>query len=252
MTRAWFKFYGRDYRDGVRDLPWDVTGIYSVLLTLMYEEKDGRIKDHDQRLCRLVGCDIRLWRRARKTLLEAGKLHITDDGFLTNDRIEIEQKSAEHLSEVRAISGRSSRQLTNSDSAKSRKTHDPPPANAEILPLYARALPESESERTPSLRSGVTRKRAPKTPISSEAKLSPEGRAYADTHGLNGTADAVWEHFRDHHYANGNRFVDWDAAWRNWVRNQSRFGPPKPKRESMGDIIDRVFSEKEAKRHGEL
>jgi hypothetical protein len=247
VSRAWFKFYGRDYRDGVRDLPWDVTGLYSVLLTLMYEEPGGRIKDHDQRLCRILGCDIRMWRRARQTLLDAGKLHVTEDGFLTNDRVEIEAKSAELLSEVRAISGRSSRQLTDSNTLKPRKTNKQPEAIAPDLPLYARALPESESE-TPSLRSGVPRKH--KTPISPEAALSAEGRTYATEHGIvNGTADAVWAHFRDHHYANGNRFLDWDAAWRNWVRNQNRFGASaKPQRESTSAIIDRVFAEEEAKR----
>lgn len=244
MSRAWFKLYGRDYRDGVRVLPWDVTGIYSVLLTLMYEEPGGLIKDHDQRLCRLIGCDIRLWRRARQVLLNAGKLRVTDDGFLANDRVEIEAKSAELLSEVRAISGRSSRQLNVSKQPKSRKTKDTPQANAEILPLYARALPESESEpeRTPSLRSGVTPSR--KITFPEGFILSEAGRAFAAKHNLlNGSADAAFEHFRDHHTANRTLFADWEAAWRTWVRNQVRFQnnrAPAVARPSISDAIDRA------------
>lgn len=31
------------------------------------------------------------------------------------------------------------------------------------------------------------------------------------------------ERFRDHHTAKGSRFVDWNAAWRTWVRNAVRF-----------------------------
>ena len=35
------------------------------------------------------------------------------------------------------------------------------------------------------------------------------------------------EAFRDHHTAKGSRFVDWVAAFRNWIRNRNRFGPPR-------------------------
>lgn len=31
------------------------------------------------------------------------------------------------------------------------------------------------------------------------------------------------ESFRDHHTAKGSRFVDWDAAFRTWIRNGKRF-----------------------------
>lgn len=34
---------------------------------------------------------------------------------------------------------------------------------------------------------------------------------------------AVLEHFRDHHVANGTRFVDWDRAFQTWVRRQPQF-----------------------------
>ena len=30
--------------------------------------------------------------------------------------------------------------------------------------------------------------------------------------------------FRDYHTAKGSRFLDWDAAFRNWIRNVGRFG----------------------------
>lgn len=250
MSRAWFKFYGRDYRDGVRDLPFDVVGIYSVLLTYMYEEEGGRIQDQDQRLARLVGCDIRMWKRARATLIEAGKLSVTEDGFLTNGRVEIEVKSAELLSEVRAKSGRSSRQLTDSNKSKSLKSESPPEANASVLPLYARALPESESDKETSLRS-VSRRASRKTRLAPDAVLNLVNRAYATEHEiLNGSADAMWVAFRDHHVAKGNLMADWDAAWRNWVRRSPSFAAPpaKAQREGFSAIIDRVFAEEEAKR----
>lgn len=30
-------------------------------------------------------------------------------------------------------------------------------------------------------------------------------------------------HFKDHHEANGNKFTNWNAAWRNWMRNAVKF-----------------------------
>lgn len=233
MSRAWFKFYGRDYRDGVRDLPFDVVGIYSVLLTLMYEEQGGRIRDHDQRLCRQIGCDIRMWRRTRKALIEAGKLHVTEDGFLTNDRVEIEAKSAEHLSEVRAISARSSRQLTDSDKPKSRKTKEPHEAIAPDLPLYARAFPESESEVPKEINSlGTPRSRKKSKRSATEQTLPAEPtfamRRDAAEHGLaNGSVEHEFRGWRDYHLARATPIADHEASFRTWLRNRDAFARPK-------------------------
>jgi uncharacterized protein YdaU (DUF1376 family) len=233
VSRAWFKFYGRDYRDGVRDLPFDVVGIYSVLLTYMYEEPGGRIKDHDQRLARLVGCDIRMWKRARATLIEAGKLSVTADGFLTNARVEIEVTSAELLSEVRAKSGRSSRQLNDSDKPKSLKTESTPEANASNLPLYARALPESESDKDTSLRSvslGASKSSKPKRAKAARGLIPldmpmPEwAQGFASERGfVNGTASEMWTHFTAYHASKGTLSASVEGHWRTWVQNQVKY-----------------------------
>lgn len=238
MSRAWFKFYGRDYRDGVRDLPFDVVGIYSVLLTYMYEEEGGRIQDQDQRLARLVGCDIRVWKRARATLIEAGKLSVTEDGFLTNGRVEIEVKSAELLSEVRAKSGRSSRQLTDSNKPKSLKSESPPEAIASVLPLYARASPESESDIPTSLRSvgspASKPKRSaprPKIFVPADLPITDRARAFAAERGfINGSVAELWLGFTSWHAANRKLTADVEASWQTWVirqgdRNGNRSGP---------------------------
>lgn len=36
-------------------------------------------------------------------------------------------------------------------------------------------------------------------------------------------AKAIAEKFRDFHQARGSKFVDWDAAWRTWLRNEQDF-----------------------------
>lgn len=46
-------------------------------------------------------------------------------------------------------------------------------------------------------------------------------REHARSAGLD--CDSEAGHFRDHHAAKGSRFTDWDAAFRNWLRNAVKF-----------------------------
>jgi hypothetical protein len=39
--------------------------------------------------------------------------------------------------------------------------------------------------------------------------------------------DAEADAFRDHHRARGNKFIDWDAAFRQWLRNAKKFAKPQ-------------------------
>jgi len=36
------------------------------------------------------------------------------------------------------------------------------------------------------------------------------------------------EHFTAHHRGKGNRFVDWQDAWKTWVLNSRRWAPRSP------------------------
>lgn len=52
-------------------------------------------------------------------------------------------------------------------------------------------------------------------------ELGEEGRAFANGIGfLNGSADALFDRFKDHHLGKGSIMADWSAAWRTWVRNE--------------------------------
>lgn len=51
--------------------------------------------------------------------------------------------------------------------------------------------------------------------------LTPERAEYAKKLAVEPVSE--FEHFRDHHVAKGTVFRDWDAAWRNWVRNAAKF-----------------------------
>ena len=51
--------------------------------------------------------------------------------------------------------------------------------------------------------------------------LDDDMREYAALHSVE--PEVEFESFRDHHLAKGNKFADWRAAWRNWVRNAERY-----------------------------
>lgn len=66
--------------------------------------------------------------------------------------------------------------------------------------------------------------------------------ALAKTLGVSPTGEA--ESFRDHHSAKGTRFVDWDAAFRTWLRNAVKFsrGGAPPARLTTPSFFDLVDS----------
>lgn len=105
MSRPYFKFYGRDFRDGVRPLNLEEVGAYTLLLTLIYDA-GGAIPDDARAIQRHLGCDPRVWKRVRQRLLDHGKLSLTRAGSLTNARAEKEIAETVRVSEIRAENGR--------------------------------------------------------------------------------------------------------------------------------------------------
>ena len=106
MSRPWFKFYTRDFRDGVRRMSPETTGVYVLVLSLIYERADGKLADIDADICADLSLDRRLWKRVRAELIERGKL-TASDGFLVNARAAIEVRRAEDVAQLRQKSGRS-------------------------------------------------------------------------------------------------------------------------------------------------
>lgn len=105
MSAPGFFLYTRDFRDGVRRLKEDEVGVYALLLTLIYEADDGRIKDDDHGIADDMGRDVRVWRRVRKRLLELRKLTLKD-GWLSNPKADLEIAKRNRISEARSEAGR--------------------------------------------------------------------------------------------------------------------------------------------------
>lgn len=231
MSRPWFKFYGRDFRDGARVLAWDEKGVYVVLLSLMYDA-GGAVRDDPQDIARALGCDVRMWTRVRKRLLDLSKIRLGSDGFLRNDRVEIEEKSRRSLGEVREKSGRLGGQLSAKSRARALKSKETAEARASNLLAYARALPEPEADTPIDKPIGVSAPaRAKPKRVSTEATLpaAPTEAMVRDASGrgfVNGSLATEFGKWRDYHLAHGTAIADHDASFRTWLGNALRFRSP--------------------------
>lgn len=75
---------------------------------------------------------------------------------------------------------------------------------------------------------------------------SPAGAHASLAASLGVESEREAEQFRDHHAARGSTFVDWDAAFRTWLRNAGRFAAaprsqrPPTHRERNEDVLRRA------------
>lgn len=77
-----------EFLAGTSDLSLEETGAFWKLCAKIYS-RGSALPDDDQWLARVLGCDVRVWRRIKTSLLEQGKLIIAGDK-LSNGRCEIE------------------------------------------------------------------------------------------------------------------------------------------------------------------
>lgn len=228
MSRPWFKFYTRDFRDGVRRMSPETTGVYVLVLSLIYERADGKLADIDADICADLSLDRRLWKRVRAELIERGKL-TASDGFLVNARAAIEVRRAEDVAQLRQKSGRSGGLQKASNAANALKTNGSPLASATNLLDTETQRHRNTEPRDKSL--GSARARAKPKRVSSEATLpaAPTAAMVRDAEArgfVNGSLTTEFAKWRDYHLAHGTAIADHDASFRTWIGNAIRFRTP--------------------------
>jgi uncharacterized protein YdaU (DUF1376 family) len=88
----WYKRFPTDFIEGVAFLSLEEIGAYTLLLDTLYA-CDGTMPGDEQALSRIWKCNARKARRLKARLLEAGKIQ-TEDGYLTNQRVQFELNKA--------------------------------------------------------------------------------------------------------------------------------------------------------------
>lgn len=91
---------------GMAVLSLEECGAYNLVLDLIYS-REGNLKDDDHEISRLLRCDIRVWKRIRRRLIDLEKLYLSG-GKLRNARADKEILAALHRVASAAEAGRAS------------------------------------------------------------------------------------------------------------------------------------------------
>jgi len=235
MSRPWFKFFTRDFRDGVRRLTLEQVGAYTLVLSLMYDSPGGRLVDDEEAIMAHTGMSRRVWRRLRAELLSHGKIAI-DAGCIVNSRVLKEQS----LAEVSAKFRRSFGQVGGINSGKSRREAK---ENKQLAEASASILLQPDTRDTEgrdtktdksvldsaqNARSETKASRKRQKVVSTELSMPTQPLLAMIEHAAeNGfVGDELRSQFakwRDYHIANATQIADQAASWRTWIGNAVEF-----------------------------
>lgn len=212
------QWYPGDWRKdpGVQSLDYYDRGVWRELIDVMHESAErGRLvfptgaPMEDTDIARLLGIEEAKWKQIRSRLISRGVASEDAAGVLYNRRMVRD----EDLRQARAEAGRKGGQ-------KSRPSK--PEANEEA----------NGKQKGGSSVSSSTSMKKEKTPMGSKRKKTtrlPEDWSPNETHQQIASEEGVdldreAENFRDHATANDRRMVDWDAAFRTWLRKARDYG----------------------------
>lgn len=199
------------YLGDTRHLTAAQHGAYLLLLMMAWRQPDCAIPNDDKILSRWSSMDLRSWKSNREIILSFWRLG--EDQKWRQHRLLDERKHVEHVRSINAAAGKSSalKRLNRGS------TTVPTEVQRTVNPL---PIPIPNKEITPI---GVTKKTPLNgTRLDQKWELSEDLGNWALTQGMKREEVLSEEQkFLDYWTAKaGSQAVkrDWDATWRNWVR----------------------------------
>lgn len=205
-------FYTDAYLADTTHLSAQEHGAYMLLLMVAWRTADTTLPDDDILLARYAKVDPRTWRKIKPTVMAFWDL---SDGFWSQKK----QQKVKHLVSKRVEAKRANGMK--GGRPKSLKNNE----TGEATGLLNETEPKLTKTKTKPSYEG--KKEEPNGSSKSRGSRLPENwqpdREFARTEGLpEGQIDREAEKFRDHWRAqSGAKGVkkDWEATWKNWVRN---------------------------------
>lgn len=216
----WVRFFPSDWLGGTRSMSAAETGIYITLIATMYERGEPIPEDHT-RLARLCGASNSSFKSCLESLIGDGKVTRTDAG-LWNNRVEKEVVYRMEKSEV----GSRAAKIKWDRKRNENKDNADAPAMPSQSDRNANQKPEPDTRKKEVILSPQV---APK--LKNGSRLSEDWvlpKAWGDwaLESVSGatieTVRSQAEQFRDYWVGKAGaaaRKVDWEATWRNWMRN---------------------------------
>lgn len=222
----WVRFFPSDWLGGTRSLSAAETGIYITLVATMYERSAPISYDH-AKLARLCGASNSTFKAALASLIEDGKIIETPEG-LWNERV---QKEVVYRQEKSEVGSRAAKVKWDRKRNEINETTDAP-AMPSLSDRNANQKPELEPEarkKEDSKKEVILSPKAPKpqngSRLSAEWALPKAWGEWALENVAGSTVETIRsqaEQFRDYWVGKagaGARKADWEATWRNWMRN---------------------------------
>lgn len=217
----YYKAYPRDFIEGTIGMSFELKGAYRLILDLIYMQ-GGELPDDARYISGLLGCSIRKWKSLREELISCGKIQIIGE-FISNYRA---------VSELETLTKLQHKQAENrSRPNKNKKLPTPKPNHTE-------SDTDTYKEKNTSCSKRKIGKRLPDDWKPCETDLAKAKQALGDF------LPEELEKFRDYWRAKpgaGGVKLDWDATWRNWVRNSVNYarGQPPPQKKSDAELFQK-------------
>lgn len=218
MGDAWFKFYPSDWLAGTRGLTAAETGVYITLVAMMYET-GGPLNIPEARLARLCNCPAGAFRRILESLQTAGKL-VQREGGWSNERFECEAYKRVLSSQNASDSSRSRWAIQREKAKQNQPDEDATASVPHEFPHAKPMLPDTRYQNREA-NASLPHKRAARLPP--DWVLPVDWGEWAVAEGWpENVIRSEAERFRDYWVAKGGKDatkLDWQATWRNWMRN---------------------------------
>ena len=256
--RAGMPFYKCEpiaFNEGMLGLTLEERGAYCTLINAIYAA-GGPVRDDAAKWSAVLGCRESVWAKVRSGLIKKERIRaveIDGKGHLTDDRCELELTAYwDHIEELRRRGGRggknkSQNQRDGSELAPAKQQVSSGLAGAKQQVSDSLAEPyqieietetekeeEESSEAKASSDGGASSRARPKRPIPGDWAPSEIDEAYAAKHGFGpAQISTMAERFANHARQQDRRCADWQHAWRNWVLEERKRSPLKPKRQTV-------------------
>lgn len=219
-------FYTSDFLGGTSGMTAATKGVYITLLSLMYEA-EGPLTQAWDTLARRSGCTLPAFKKAIETLVDDGKVEVSDAGIWSEKCDKHIAQRRERSDSAKAAAGKRWEKIKE----KQRKTD----ANAMRTQCQPEPEPEIEKEEPngSSKKSGSGSSKGKGTRLPYNWHLPMAWGEWAVAEGMDEfSVRREGDRFADYwHGLSGARGVkrDWQATWRNWIRKALDDRRPKSK-----------------------
>ena len=255
-----FQFYPKDWLDfRVQRMSLAAQGAYMKLLCFMWKDSQDQcsIIDDDRAIATAIGVPCDMWKELRTEIQFLGDPILIEEGkeprILRSARLQREAEKQQNYAMQQAEKGKrgAQKRWQKEDSHGHSSGHDPAIAGGMTENGSSSSLRELNKEDVLTQKPEKSLSPARPSPKKKPIPISlPEGFTISDDlwewgskkHYVREWMEREFEKFCDRNRATGERYIDWEAAFRNWLLKAEEFAASRnsrPARSVNGQAMNR-------------